>query len=416
MCKPEKQKLYIHFEGKKVDVQNWRRYHPGGSKVLKIFQDRDVTAQFHATHSDEAIEMVRKRADKSKVEAPVPSKQDQLYVELLNSFKKRGYFNCDVWVVMENILKNAVILLPYFYALYCVYNDQSPWIACFCNAWAMYYAGWVGHDYSHHQWGPNSSTADANLCDMMSCLHGAFIRGNGGLWWKRRHNTHHVVTNEIGNDPDIKTNPLLIFFENHKLYWFNRYQHIYYVPLLSLLNFYWHIESWVVDLIHAIGRSNIREAKIAMQDIFGLVYFDVVFVIWGMQQGFTYPMVSMWISGLGTALVVFATHYAEEHLPKDHDYSFIVQTAMTSRNIKGFFGETWFWNILTNNLSLQKEHHLFPRMPNVYLRTIVPEVRSLIESYGVEYSEDNIVQCAINAMTMLKRTGNSEGIHCGAGF
>jgi len=259
----------------------------------------------------------------------------------------------------------------------------------------------VGHDYSHHQWAPNNSTADAYFCDLIGVIMGAFIRGNGVLWWKRRHNTHHVVTNEVGNDPDIVTAPLLCFFED-QLRWFNQYQHIYYLPLLSLLHFYWHIEAWITTLIHCFARKNYREARLAFYDIFGMIFWDFLFIFWGFQQGPRYPLLAVWLAGMGTAAVVFATHYAEERLEPNHQMSFIEQTNKTSRNIKGFWSEQYFWNLITNNLSLQKEHHLFPRMPNVYLRRIQPEVRQFIEQQGWEYSQDNIVQCACNAIRLLK--------------
>jgi fatty acid desaturase len=213
-----------------------------------------------------------------------------------------------------------------------------------------------------------------------------------------------VVTNEVGNDPDIKTSPLFIFFNKLPLHWFNRFQHIYYLPVLSTLDFYWHVETWMTTIKHLLTNTNVRELQIAKYDAFMVGLWDLMFAFWIYQQGWFYPMFCLWISGTGTALVVFSTHYAEDRLDNEHELSFMEQTFRTSRNIKGFFGENWFWNYLTNNLSLQKEHHLFPRMPNVYLRRISPEIRSLGKRLGFGYTEDNIVQCTLNAMKKLKES------------
>lgn len=408
MCKSEtpkkKKRINIHFEGKAVDVTDWTRYHPGGKKILSIFDGRDSSAQVYATHSKEALTMIRARASKSKRTVPKPKAGDQEYIDLYNKYEKLGYFNADKWVVLENILKNLAVFVPFIYGFYLIFQGINPWTSVLLVGWAMYYAGWVGHDYSHHQWAPNSNCADASFCDFMAGVHGGLIRGNGALWWKRRHNTHHVVTNEVGNDPDIKTNPLLIFSHHFDTQWFNKFQHMYYIPLLSTLDFYWHIESWQVDLKVAFGKSNVREAVIAKRDILFLIIWDLLFLYWGMTAGFFYPFVCLWWSGACTALVVFTTHYAEERLDPNPNMSFVEQTCRTSRNISGFFGEDLFWSYLTNNLSLQKEHHLFPRMNNTYLRQMRGEVRQLVEKHGWEYSEDNIVQCVVRAMDLLKET------------
>jgi len=35
-------------------------------------------------------------------------------------------------------------------------------------------------------------------------------------WWAEKHNRHHLCTNEIENDEDIQTNPLLFTFKPGK--------------------------------------------------------------------------------------------------------------------------------------------------------------------------------------------------------
>ena len=38
--------FFVHIHGKKIDCRKWSRSHPGGSKALRIFKDRDATEQF----------------------------------------------------------------------------------------------------------------------------------------------------------------------------------------------------------------------------------------------------------------------------------------------------------------------------------------------------------------------------------
>jgi cytochrome b involved in lipid metabolism len=45
---------YVILYKKNVDVSKWSRHHPGGTKVLRIFENRDATMQFEAAHSQAA--------------------------------------------------------------------------------------------------------------------------------------------------------------------------------------------------------------------------------------------------------------------------------------------------------------------------------------------------------------------------
>ena len=82
-------------------------------------------------------------------------------------------------------------------------------------------------------------------------------------WWRARHNTHHLVTNEDGNDPDIKTAPLLVYVRNNPaiaatLNAVQRWQQYYYVPLMSILDAYWRFESLQVPRPRAQPRNEPR--------------------------------------------------------------------------------------------------------------------------------------------------------------
>merc|ERR1719231_1244894 len=50
----EAEPLEVYLFGKVVDVTKFSRVHPGGTKALKIFRNRDATEQFIMYHSPEA--------------------------------------------------------------------------------------------------------------------------------------------------------------------------------------------------------------------------------------------------------------------------------------------------------------------------------------------------------------------------
>lgn len=78
---------YVILYKKRVDVTKWSRYHPGGTKVLRIFENRDATMQFEAAHSQEAKKKLKVMLDNSEEVkekewhgmVPEQSKQDVLY-------------------------------------------------------------------------------------------------------------------------------------------------------------------------------------------------------------------------------------------------------------------------------------------------------------------------------------------------
>ena len=96
------------------------------------------------------------------------------------------------------------------------------------------------------------------------------------------------------------------------------------------------------------------------------------------------------VRGFLTGIVVFATHYGEEHLEGgDHKMTLAEQTALTSRNITGGY----VVNVLTGYISLQTEHHLFPMMPTARLSDAQPHVRAFFAKHGFVYRESNLVEC-----------------------
>ena len=112
---------------------------------------------------------------------------------------------------------------------------------------SFYLCGWTAHDYLHHGVIKGSSKRMVHWNNACGYALGMW-QGYSVGWWRARHNTHHLVTNEDGNDPDIKTAPLLIYVRNNPaiaatLNAVQRWQQYYYVPLMSILDAYWRFES-----------------------------------------------------------------------------------------------------------------------------------------------------------------------------
>ena len=271
------------------------------------------------------------------------------------------------------------------------------WLGCLMFVLGTHQAGWVGHDYSHHSVFASPVVNDW-VASVVGCMQGYEVG-----WWKARHNTHHVVTNEVGNDPDIKTSPVFHFQQQFPDLArrlrnpIQRLQKYYYLPMLCVLDLYWRFES-----LQFIAR---RPAA-AMRGIVLLTlhYLSLACVV--LNAGWAPLVVASLVRGAGTAMIVFSTHYAEDRIGIEfgtkpaEEMSFLEQTARTSRNIAGGALLDFF----SGNISFQIEHHLFPMLPRGHLPLIQQRVKALLAKYNLPYRSSSLVDCLKLSMVSLDLT------------
>jgi len=379
--------VHVVLYGKRVDVTKFQKAHPGGSKVFRIFQERDATEQFESYHSPKAIKMMEgmlKKSEDAPASVPLPSRSTMgtEFKEMIERHKRAGLYDpCP----LDELFKLTIVLAPIFVGAYLVRSGVSPLAGALSMGFGFYLDGWLAHDYLHHAVFKGSVNTLVKANNAMGYALG-FLQGYDVAWWRARHNTHHVCTNEDGSDPDIKTAPLLIYVRENpsiakRLNFFQRWQQYYYVPTMAILDLYWRLES--------IAYVAVRLPKMWMQAAALAAHYALL--CWVFAAHLNLIPLMMVARGFATGIVVFATHYGEDILDREHveGMTLVEQTAKTSRNITG----GWLVNVLTGFISLQTEHHLFPMMPTGNLMTIQPEVRDFFKKHGLEYREGNLFQC-----------------------
>lgn len=283
-----------------------------------------------------------------------------------------------------------------FYGIYLLVTG-SPFIGTLLYAFGSYISGWTGHDYSHQA---VFKTTDSTKEKLYYRLHTgiaaflAFVQGYELMWWKARHNTHHVVTNEIDLDPDIKLHPVFTYFNKQNMNFVQKLQPIYYVPLLTLLDVYWKLES----LMYIVTRFNKMKFQFCRLVVFWIGTYCIFPNVY-------YLLLQMAIKGFLTGVVVFSTHYAEDRISGNHNMDFVTQTSMTSRNISGGI----IVDYLTGGISRQIEHHLFPTMPTYNIRKSTPFVKQYFKDNGLEFRESSIIDCVKKNIVALTQ-GNDVNI------
>lgn len=360
----ESKSVHVVLYGKRVDVTRFQKTHPGGSKVFRIFEERDATEQFESYHSKRAIKMMEgflKKSEDAPASTPLPSRSTmgEDFKAMIEKHKAAGLYDpCP----LDELFKLTIVLAPVFAGLYLVKSGAAPVAGALLNAFGFYLDGWLAHDYLHHSVFKGTVAQTVSWNNAAGYLLG-FLQGYDVAWWRARHNTHHVCTNEDGSDPDIKTAPVLVYVRDtpkiaQALNRFQRYQQYYYVPVMVILDVYWRLES--------LAYVAMRLPKMLPQAaVLGLHY---AILLWAFAGHARELLLMTAVRGFLTGIVVFATHYGEDILDASsvQGMTLVEQTAKTSRNITG----GWLVNVLTGFISLQTEHHLFPMMPTGHLMTV----------------------------------------------
>lgn len=477
----EEETLTIYFMGNKIIVSDeWLRKHPGGTKVLRIFNERDATDAMLAMHSEQAIKQIKamctpidqidkeKCISQSQQHARMTAINDAMtdyithqatpYMKLYDIARGKGFFEAEP---LHEFFKGFYAFGLFFlgYAFCCPAIDVNAICEKISNkiginnvigpvmgsyqfpfgilsmAFGMYLLGWLGHDWSHHTYLPKSNSKWTRMNDWLAWMT-TVVRGTSLLSWKLRHNTHHVVTNELNNDPDIRLSPFLMFFEDFDVNTLTGWQHVYMFPFLSILQLFWHYESWEACLKHGeltklltgkrgSAKKNAHTRMQARHDVVAmLLHYVLIGTLIYRSGGCVLPFLGMYLlSGWMTGIIVVSSHYAEERLDitdektqrmisgykteKEHEaminkknpmrVSLVHETALTVRNICSFSGKGmeehyWFW--LTGGLNTQIEHHLFPMMPRKNLRKMTPYIREAFAKEGLEFRESTLTQCS----------------------
>lgn len=360
----DSKEVHVVLYGKRVDVTRFQKSHPGGSKVFRIFKDRDATEQFESYHSKRAIKMMEGMLHKSEPApsaTPLPSESamGKDFKAMVEKHRAAGLYEpCP----LDELFKLALVLAPIFVGLWAVRSGAAPLAGAMAVAFGFYLDGWLAHDYLHHSVFKGSVARTVAWNNAVGYALG-FLQGYDVAWWRARHNTHHVCTNEDGSDPDIKTAPVLVYVRGNAriakaLNGAQRFQQYYYVPVMAILDVYWRAES--------VAYVAMRMPQMLPQAL--LLALHYACLLWCFAGKRDYLLAMMVARGFLTGIVVFATHYGEDILDAAdvQGMTLVEQTAKTSRNITG----GWLVNVLTGFISLQTEHHLFPMMPTGHLMTV----------------------------------------------
>jgi fatty acid desaturase len=373
--------LVIRIKDKWVNVEVWKRTHPGGSMSLERFRGKDATDAFASLHSPEAWEMVNKM---KAVSAPSEYREEEERPATIAFRKWRAQLEKDGWfertwawdafyVSIITVLAVVGTLLAYDY----------PLLASLLIGVAMQQAGWIGHDYVHGR---------GKVSYVLGRVIGACWNGFSSEWWSEKHNKHHVHTNQVGIDDDIANDPILHLYipSEDKEFWLRPYQHIYYHVVYAFLYVSWRIQSVQYAWAH---NHRMELALIALN------------YVWLLTLPLKVAIGSVLIGGFLVAEIVTATHQSEEMI-EGASYNFVEDQFATTRDVHM---SSSFMNWLWGGMQFQLVHHLFPTMPKYRYSAMVRHIERFAKENGIEYRHSGMLDIVkMNYNTMKKYAGKDK--------
>jgi len=358
------------------------------------------------------------------------------YRKLGTDLRREGFFNASRLYYARKVLEiHALLALSVALAYY---NDGSVIImvasATLC-ALMMQQAGWLSHDFLHHQVFQNRNSGN-----MTGLWLGNVLQGYSVSWWKDKHNSHHAVPNLITSapgakdgDPDIDTLPLLAWSktmlkqmkptDSFGAFMVSK-QALLYFPILCFARVSWVLASLfqVFDGLDIPIRPKLYDgAKSAiveypLTEMFGLLFHYVWYLTLaylagvgsglGVTGSIAWIVLTTTICGFCLGLVFGLGHNGMAVYDADKRPDHWTLQVSTTRNITTSPFVHWF----CGGLEYQVDHHLFPMIPRHHLPKVHDRVVAFCNEHGVTYCETSMLTGTKDVLSHLSAV-TSEMVH-----
>lgn len=401
--------LLVVVDNRVYDLTRFRDRHPGGSLALDNCHGTDASVQFSMYHPAGA----RKYLEAYCIAELVPAAGElelrsagivAEYFALRDRLQEMGLFKAKPLYHLALVMRILGLLTL---AVACVlWLPASDWVRTLAGGvfLGLYWQqlAFIGHDLGH------SSVTSSRLTDQqIGAWIGDALLGISIGWWKLNHNTHHLVTNSVADDPDIQHMPLFAvtdeFFSSPLSNYYKgkrqpcfraimRVQHLLFYPVMLVARFYLYVRSFE----HLLGLNLPRERRyLRLPELAGMVAFFVwvLALAWQLPEWphrLAFLLVSHAVSGL-LHVQICISHFpmavcdykaSRGELARDDCAHFIASQVASTMDVDCHPWLDW----LHGGLQHQLEHHLFPRMPRQHLRSAVPHVRDFCGKHGLAYT------------------------------
>ena len=410
------------------DVTDYQEHHPGGDLVLEHLAGKDATDAFENYHRANVSKYLLPRFFIGTVKNPVP------VAPHVKDFR----------ALRQELLQRGMFEVPsrYYYGLYAwlaLLFFGSLFCTLACDAFGMHMLGAVllglfwqqfaglGHDLGH-----TAVSKSFHRDHRVGSIIGSILTGLSTAWWKRNHNTHHVVCNSVEDDPNIQHMPLLAVSEKviEKPYWSTyhdrgfmltkvgaaivSYQHYVFLPLMAFARFNLYALG-IKHLMNSKYKSDYRQTEmLCILGIFPVWYGTLVSYLPTRGTMWAFVILSHAVTIL-LHLQIVISHWSMETYRKDSSNG--TQANQTKKSI--YDHDDWYmlqfrttmdiscpaWlDWLHIGLEHQTVHHLYPTLPRPHLREVTNMVKQLCKKHGIEFCEMGFIAMIGDSLRVLKET------------
>lgn len=330
-----------------------------------------------------------------------------------NNIEKTG--NSTMYI--KTIVMLAMYIIPYFVLIFADFGKYEYLKLLLCVVMGVGVAGIglaIQHDANHGSYSGNKYV-NAILGETLTLV------GGNSFTWKVQHNLlHHTYTNVYGHDEDIRTRFVLIFSPHAEKKWFHKYQHLYAIPLYSLLTISFLIKDFR-QYIEYIPQGMAKTMNTTpTKELFRLIIFKAFYLFYSIflpififgiawQKVLLAFFIMHLIAGTILSLIFQMAHVMEAtHQPlPDEDNTIENNWAVHQMQTTCNFSTknrllTWY----CGGLNHQIEHHLFPNICHVHYSRLSDIVKDTAKEYDVPYYEYSNFGLALSShINALKKFG-----------
>jgi fatty acid desaturase len=402
------------------DCTRWQYNHPGAPFCIRALCGKDATEPFMGTHTATVMKSL-KHFHYATLEDSKVDKITESYRELTAVLQEEKMFETDyfwylklfAWLASIFASVLAGVLLSDNFAVHCL---AGVLLGLFWQQTAF-----VGHDLGH-----NGITHNRKYDSRLGLFFGNFCTGVGMGWWKRSHNTHHVCTNVVEDDPDIQHLPI---FALHKRFlkapvfssFYDRYlplsavthalvkyQHWTYYPVMAFARFNLYAQG-ILEALRVGAYANDLPKKVQKADLFFLAGFwiwlvSLVLCLPTWKSRIAFFVLAHNVAGLLHVQITLSHFampiYCRGDMAEDNCNNFVKEQIATGMDVDCHPWMDWFHG----GLQFQVVHHLWPRVPRHNLRKLQTRLIQFCKKHEIRYHRASFFEANRQTIAKLRET------------
>ncbi len=410
--------LWVIIEDKVYDLTEFQHRHPGGYLCLRGVAGRNVTEPFDNFHPAKVWETQLPAYHVADVSDVVVSEYVAGHREIRQQLLERGLFETRYSYYAQKALWIGGLFATAVGLTVLGGSLGARMLGAVALGFFWQQIAFVGHDIGH-----NSITHKRSVDYMLGAVNVALFGVSMG-WWKRSHNTHHVVCNSVENDPDIQHLPVLAvtpsifkgFVSTYHAkafaplvldpiaHFIVSYQHLLYYVFMFFGRYNLYIQSFAL-LLNFKEKVELRFVELGAVAMYWLWFCTLASYTESGTELLAYVVISHGVSGI-LHIQITLSHFCMETFTKDqpvytsdeNDW-FRLQLA-TTMDVDCPEWLDWFHG----GLQFQIEHHLFPRVPRHNLREVQKLVKAFCKKEGLHFHEVSFLQGNAEVIAGLYQT------------